>query len=310
MFRRYLWLAAVVPALVMATSVQADWDGPDYPNPGDPADPAKFYQLPDETLTGPTPNGLDVLATFPKILADDFLCVSPGPITDIHLWGSWLNDNVYPGARFKLSIHADIPAGTGGVAYSRPGQLLWSRVFGPGYYKPRLYRTVPGERFYDPNTDTIIGTDSQIWQYNFVNIVKPFVQTGTQSNPVIYWLDVQVDTGGSGFKFGWKSADPAKPPVPPFPGNPFNDDAVYGDTNVFGGEPFPQFPLGQVWKDMHFPAGHAYAGQSINLSFAITSFTPPIPTVSQWGMIVMTLLLLTAATIIFARRRAAAMRTT
>jgi len=33
---------------------------------------------------------------------------------------------------------------------------------------------------------------------------------------------------------------------------------------------------------------------------------PPIPTVSEWGLIIMTLLLLTAATVVFARRRRAA----
>ena len=49
------------------------------------------------------PTGLDVLDTLQpfgeqpqwKILADDFLCTQSGPITDIHIWGSWLN-NVLP----------------------------------------------------------------------------------------------------------------------------------------------------------------------------------------------------------------------
>src|SRR3990172_9328291 len=78
-----------------------------------------YPQLPDLTSTG-----MDVNATFPKVLADDFLCTSTGPITDIHIWGSWLNDNRPPVANFRLSIHADIPAGPNNP-YSRPGEQLW-----------------------------------------------------------------------------------------------------------------------------------------------------------------------------------------
>jgi hypothetical protein len=44
--------------------------------------------------------------------------------------------------------------------------------------------------------------------------------------------------------------------------------------------------------------------QNINVGTDIT--VTNVPTVSQWGLIIMTLLLLTAATIIFARRRPAA----
>lgn len=306
MFRRYLRLIAVFPVLVLVARVQGDWNGPNYPVPG-PADPAKFYQLPDESL-----NGLDVKATFPKILADDWKCTSQDYVTDIHIWGSWLNNNVYPGVRFKLSIHADVPDPDGpGPGYSHPGLLLWSQIFGPGQYDSRLYKTVPGERFYDPNSNTILGTDTQIWQYNFKKIIDPFRQLGTPSLPVIYWLDVQAEAPNP-FLFGWKSTDPAVLPVPT---GDYMDDAVYGDTLVFGGEPYPQFPdaNGLPWKDMHYPDG-PHVGQSINLAFVITTNTAPdfahgIPTVSEWGLIILTLLLLTAATIIFARRRAAVGRT-
>src|SRR5881628_2400901 len=69
----------------IAASALADW------NPGDPA---KWVQMPD------LQNGMDVLDTFSpilpynKILADDFKCTQTGPITSIHIWGSWLNDRV------------------------------------------------------------------------------------------------------------------------------------------------------------------------------------------------------------------------
>ena len=47
-------------------------------------DPHKMHwpQLPD-------PNGLDVMATEPFVLADDFECAETGYIKDIHFWGSW-----------------------------------------------------------------------------------------------------------------------------------------------------------------------------------------------------------------------------
>ena len=49
--------------------------------------PAKWVQLPDMT-----PMGLDVKATQPNIVADDFLCTKTGAITNIQVWGSWLGD--------------------------------------------------------------------------------------------------------------------------------------------------------------------------------------------------------------------------
>src|SRR5512137_3002215 len=99
---------AVFAVLVMlvAVSARADW------NVGDPYK-MHYPQLPDLS-----PNGLDVKATAPKILADDFLCTQTGPITDVHIWGSWLYDRLpYDPATnqpdptaptFKLSIHADV----------------------------------------------------------------------------------------------------------------------------------------------------------------------------------------------------------
>lgn len=77
----------------------------------------KWEQIPDTST-----NGLDVLAAVPRGLADDFRCTTTGPITQIRLRGSWLNDNVATQACFCLGIFADIPRQ--GTNYSRPGQLL------------------------------------------------------------------------------------------------------------------------------------------------------------------------------------------
>ena len=67
----------------------------------------KFVLLPD------TDGGLDVKASRDAIvLADDFLCTNAGPISDIHLWGSWLSDNHGTITNIWLAIYNDVPAQT------------------------------------------------------------------------------------------------------------------------------------------------------------------------------------------------------
>src|SRR6516162_4577763 len=46
------------------------------------------------------------------VLADDFFCNTPGPITDIHLWGSWNNNAHGTITNFWLGIFDDVPAVT------------------------------------------------------------------------------------------------------------------------------------------------------------------------------------------------------
>jgi hypothetical protein len=262
--------------LSSAPLARADW------NPGDPYK-MHYPQLPDLT-----PTGLDVLATYRgymwngtgytqlgnKILADDFLCTQTGPITGIHIWGSWLNDAPDPLAMFHLSIHADIPAGTGGLPYSTPGTVLWQMNLAPT--QQRIYASAQ-EHFYDPNTGAILGPDTQVWQYNFfIPPAAAFLQT----NGTIYWLDVQYFNPVTGFTtniFGWKTSL-----------NNFNDDAVFGDNVVAGGPPV----LGG-WRDLHDP----FTGQSLDLAFVISDI--PEPSIPLLGALAGGLLLL------FARRRSA-----
>jgi hypothetical protein len=283
-------------SMFLVTPALADWD---------PSQPAKYVQMPD-------PNGMNVNATyivdanqptpaqpvFPwqKILADDFLCTQTGPITDIHIWGSWLGDKIphsttnpnLQNVAFKLSLHTDVPAGVD-APYSHPGQEVWSDIYTPGAYANRFWSN-SNELFYEPNTNRIIGQDSQIWQYNFkIDPAKAFIQQGTAANPQIYWLDVQAiiqepappagTTLPPDFVFGWKtSLDGFTVPDPT--GLKRDDDAVFGDTFVPGGLPYGQFPdfTGAPtlpWMEMIYPAGSPYAGHSINLAFAITTVPEP-----------------------------------
>ena len=252
--KSFLVFAVLGILMFPVATVVADWD---------PSMPTKWVQLPDES-----PNGMDVNATwqdpgvwpYVKVLADDFPCDKPGPITDIHVWGSWLNDLIDPTATFKLSIHDDVPAGVD-APYSHPGPLRWEQYFGPGMYQEMLWSEGP-EQFYDPNDDEIIGGDNQMWLYNFIiPEAEAFIQEGAPGAEMIYWLDVQVQTDSV---FGWKTTV-----------DPWNDDAVFADTEFFGGDPTgPALPP-VFWQDMHYPDGHAYQGDSINLAFAITTVPEP-----------------------------------
>jgi hypothetical protein len=225
--------ATVTAAPGYVTSAWADWD------PGDPN--TKWVQMPDLNF------GMDVLATNPKILADDFLCTFSGPITDIHIWGSWLNNNVGAITNLHVSFHGDIPAGAV-QPWSMPGPVLWQTNFIPGQFTERFY-TNANEAFYDPNINQIVGFDTQVYQYNmFIDPANAF----TQQIGNIYWLDVTVMTTNG--IFGWKTSL-----------QHFNDDAVFDDL--------PQLPPN--WRDMHYPPEHPYHGQSIDLAFALTTIPEP-----------------------------------
>jgi hypothetical protein len=206
-----------------------------------------------------TPNGLDVRATLPKTLADDFLCTATGPITRIRIWGSWLFDLVPTNACFCLGIWSDVPA-TNGFP-SHPGQQLCTTCFtgtnyiGTPYVNlgyPGVYTNGVYELFFDPNSNAIIGQDNVIWQYTF-NI--PTNITCAQTNGTIYWLSVSADCfDPNQFQFGWKTS-----PIH------FKDDAVFSDDLI-------------NWPELRDPR----TGQSLDLSFTVATPVPPTNAVLKW----------------------------
>lgn len=213
-----------------AASAWADWNT---------NDPAKWFQLPD------LQQGMDVRASHGKVLADDFKCTFTGRITDIHIWGSWLNNFVDPNVRFHLSIHEDVPAGMDPtVPWSHPGTNLWSMNLAPT--KSRIYAEA-SERFYDPNFNEIIGFDTQVWQYNFL---IPETEAFYQREGTIYWLDVMAFTD-TNTMFGWKTSF-----------QHWNDDAVWADM-VPGAWP--------MWNELRDPT----TGQSMDMAFVLTTIPEP-----------------------------------
>ena len=262
--KKSLFISVVVALVALAGGVsRADWD---------PGDPHKMHypQLPDLTTTG-----MDVLANAPypgataptaKILADDWQCSDSGPVTDIHIWGSWLED-ILPTRQqgdlaiqdpenvvFRLSILADIPAEPGG-GHSRPGEKLWERLYSPVHpgWTWRQYQSKILESFYDPNINQIIGVDTEVYQYNF--FIDP-ADAFQQEEGTIYWLEVVAAALDLQAVFGWKTSL-----------DHFNDDAVWGD--VVGVDPDPSADP-QEWFQLRYPADHQFRGQSIDLAFVIT----------------------------------------
>lgn len=216
--------------VLSVTSGLADW-------PDNNTNVAKWYQFPDRSS-----NGYDILAGAPPlgpagsgmpiILADDFQCTRSGPITDIHIWGSWLGltgPTNLPPIPITLGIWTDVPAVTNStsITNSHPGTLLWSQTFAPGQYQVRPVASVPdGETFWNPDpapVGLILGSEFIIWQYNFYP-TNPFVQqVGTN-----YWLSMTAGSadpaGTPGPLFGWKTTAT----------NHWNDDAVFGHMDANG----------------------------------------------------------------------------
>lgn len=254
--------------LMFATTARADW-------PND--HPTKYYQPPDPTPAGYNiADGAQPIAaapTQPLILADDFPCTQTGPITDMHIWASWLNDsaassvNIAP-VPITLSIWSDVPISSGP---SHPGVMLWSQIFLPGGAIPGHYKLVPKgfapSPFWDPDPSPagfIAGNDSLLWQYNFYpDPANAFVQQGTSAAPTNYWLSVSAGTNT--IYFGWRASAVH-----------YNDNAVFGHLDPSGTVPLND------WKPMFDPQ---LPTKSIDLAFALTTTpeTPPPPQpTSKW----------------------------
>ena len=249
--RTLFWVSTGLLAMALAGAARADWD---------PGDPHKMHhpQLPD---LGPL--GMDVNASGLNILADDFKCTWTGPITDIHIWGSWLGDRLPIPAvggtgdpkavAFTLSIHEDIPAGPD--TFSRPGEQIWGWTFQPGEFQVRCYRTDIMEGWYDPAEPQYIPSqppegpaDTMCWQYNF--FLDPVV-AARQEEGKIYWLDLRAVPMDDEALFGWKTT---------LPDLHWNDDAVWD-----WGSELPRF-----WRPMTYPDGHDLEGRTLDLAFVIT----------------------------------------
>ena len=130
--------------------------------------------------------------------------------------------------------------------------------------------------WYNPNTGEYNPFDHTMYfQYNIVDIPDPFIQKGTATDPIVYWLDIQVDVPYIGPPLGgtWGDIDPFQPEwgwkttfkTPPgledqAPGA-WNDDAVWSDS---GGTVDP-------WSELRDPDFNSPEyGHSLDMAFVIT----------------------------------------
>lgn len=207
-------------ALFVSGAALADWD---------PDDPFKmhFPQLPD-------PNGWDVNMTFPNVLADDWMCIDSGWVSDIHFWFSFREDVPVPIDAIHVSIHADDRSGP----FSKPGNLLWDRDFSFNEFTLREWG-VGDQGWFDPASGQFIpGDHTMTWQANIEHIIDPFWQdAGT-----IYWLDLSIISPDPFFQVGWKTSM-----------DHFEDDAVWNLPGI-------------GWQELFDP----FTGESLDLAFVIT----------------------------------------
>ena len=229
----------------------------------------KWLQQPDLSE-----RGLDVDATAdfpptwpPVTVADDFLCTTPGPLTDITIWSSFFEDQL-PGngvdsIRFTLSIYRSLSTYPINTGSSTPGELLWTREFRTGEYSSGIFAENLAEGWYSPALEApnyqSLG-DTVCWKYDFhIDEDDAFIQQGTPDNPVVYWLAVQGfmahPPGSIATRFGWKTSP-----------DHWNDGAIWAL-----GEDTPSGSDTGVWNRLNYPAGHPLRGDKIDLAFAFST---------------------------------------
>ena len=92
-------------------------------------DEIKWRQVPDMAF------GVNIESIEPSpLVADDWQCTDPRPVTDVHFWGSYIGwqenlpqpDPPTPGVLgFIIRFYKDVPAGVD-RPYSHPGDLLYA----------------------------------------------------------------------------------------------------------------------------------------------------------------------------------------
>jgi len=227
---RTITLCAITGLVFATAPAAADWFTGD-------GHKMHFPQLPD-------PSGWDVYGVTPMMLADDWQCSETGPVSDIHVWGSWRQDN--PGVinEVRVSIYENIPDDpTNPDSYSQPGALLWAQ----GFDASQLAIIDPygsGEQgWYEPAAGVAVQNDHHNFhQINIENITNPFIQNVGE----VYWLGISltVEDDPTGPMWGWKTSQ-----------DHFMDNAVWSTP-------------GAGWKELYDPV--IDPPQQLDLAFVIT----------------------------------------
>ncbi len=223
---------------VKAPLVFCDWEEGD-------AYKMHWPQTPDLRSTG-----IDV-DTSATSLADDFQCAEDGPITDIHFWGSFLDDTLpalgVDSLRFIVSIYSDRPADNL-ISWSQPGELLWTKEIEPYTYDVRQTSGNLSQGWFDPIGKAYEkGNHRNVYQYNIC--LDDTDDLFVQRRGSIYWIEIkEIPRDGTKYMFGWSTTEQ---------GLQFHDSAVWQHPS-FG------------WLPISYPDTHQYEGRPLDLSFVIT----------------------------------------
>jgi len=222
----------VVVILVMATGAWA-FNG----------DIVKWSQPPDMEF------GVNIQSTESEpLVADDWQCRDPRPVTDVHFWGSyigWEEKNSRPTSPppgvegFVLRIYKDVPAGVD-PPYSHPGTLLHEKKI----------------EVFKENYLTSIQHPDETFEHKFyysLDLPEPFVQ----EEGTIYWISIAaMMPADSRYPWGWETSKIH-----------WNDNACrYWSHNNYWEEILPDMLPG--W----------YPHRKVDMAFELTvSFGPPPP---------------------------------
>jgi hypothetical protein len=213
--------------------------------------PLKWAQPPTFNYSSPHPEcfwGWDEPSEYfgDQIVADDWLCDDPTPITDIHWWGSYhgWNDIVPPQpgpVMFHIGIWTDVPAGFD-YPWSHPGTMLWEWTVDPLDLNER-----PVACDFHPDFMTV---PDGCFRYDFhIPLTEWFYQEPAST---IYWLSIApIYLSPTDYPWGWKTRE-----------HFYNDDAV----RIL----WPTDPVPGSDAIEHFPIEHP-PGVSWDMSFVLTT---------------------------------------
>jgi hypothetical protein len=282
--RTGLCVAAIFFCVAVAPA-NADWDeGDSYK--------MHYPQLPD-------PNGFDISNYYnffplsePLPIADDWLCTGTSPVTDIHIWGSWTEDNKGEIVSFNVSIWSNNNSGN----FSHPGELLWQHTFSEDEFTERYWGNGTQGSLFSASGPSGNGygvypqNHNDTWQYN-LHINDP-TMSFVQENGTTYWLAISPEVNSSEYLFGWKTSEDA-----------WADSYV---AQTFAGESEDLHREG-IWWGVWFEMNQsgAIADEQVDLAFVIDGppLAPEVPALTPIGLIALVILLSAIAAVTIIRKR-------
>lgn len=229
---------------LLSVSAQADWQ---HDIKWDQMQPRNYYGE-ESTIT----DEVDAL------IADDFLCAETCWITGLEFLGSLVTYGPGQVDSFRITFWTDVPATS--EDESHPGQLLYDETFGPAD---------PGDPLHLGWRATEHTVDQYFHSYRYkLNIPEHlwFLQEGTSSSPVVYWVGIQ-GIGGRNAEFFWAFLQRQA--------HPWGGDAAYS-AQCFGIDPWANWGWepDQPYAPRTYEGARPYGWLSANMAFSLSGVVP------------------------------------